>query len=155
VPTQKEDAEVLRYGLIAGTVSVAEVVAWADRVIAAEAAPGGTLLDVAMAGRMLPADVAGLLKGLPGDADRIRVMRRVLWGMLQALRQDPDRGEDIAGTLYRLATGGDLPSAAFGSDPFGLDDAFELARKGHYGTRTDAIEGLRTYLEQHAEPPPE
>jgi len=39
MPNQKEEAELLRHGLLAGVRTVADAVAWADQVIAADPKP--------------------------------------------------------------------------------------------------------------------
>ena len=146
----KESAESLRCGLLVGYVTVRETVAWAGAVIAQEPAPHPTIIEVALAGRQPPADVAALLREVPGDADPIRVRRRLLARMLQALDRDPTQGERIAQWLYQLAVHGELPEEAFGWQAHGLDDTFEAARTGVYGSHAAAVTELREYLHRHS-----
>ncbi|HEX6367532.1 MAG TPA: hypothetical protein VF006_01290 [Longimicrobium sp.] len=148
----KEDAEALRCGLLAGYVTVRETVAWADAVIAREPAPDPAIIEVALAGRQPPADVVALLRDVPGDADPIRVRRRLLARMLQVLDGDPTHAERIARWLYQLAVHGELPEEAFGWQAYGLDDTFELARTGVYGSHAAAVTELREYLHRHSVP---
>ena len=145
----KEEAEFLRWGLLAGYVTVREVVAWADAVISQEPAPDPSIIEIALAGRRPPADVVALLRDVPGDADPIPVRRRLLARMRQALDSDPTQGERIARWLYQLAAHGELPEEAFGWQAFGLDDTFELARTGGYGSYAAAVTELREYLHRH------
>jgi hypothetical protein len=147
---RKVEAETLRYGLLAGCVTVAEAVAWADATIDAEAAPEIAIVDVALARRRSPAEVATLLEAVPGEADGVEVRRRLLGRMLRILDADPSRGGEIARSLYSLAVSGELPERDFGWQPYTLDDTFDLARSGVCGTHRDAVVELREYLERHA-----
>ena len=147
----KEDAEFFRCGLLAGDVTVQETVAWADAVIAQEPAPDPTIIEVALAGRQPPANVVALLRAVPGAADSIRVRRRLLARMLQVLEVDPTHGERISRWLYQLAAHGELPEASFGWQPFALEDTFELARTGVYGSQVAAVNELREYLRRHSD----
>jgi hypothetical protein len=109
VANDKEDAETLRCGLLAGYARVTDAVAWADAVIAWEPTPDITIIEVALAGRQRPADVAALLSEVPGEADSVRVRRRLLGRMLQALDADLAQGARIARWLYQWALCGELP----------------------------------------------
>lgn len=145
----KEDAEAFRLGLLAGTVTVPEVVSWADDAIAAAETPDATIIEIALAGRRSPADVVALLREVPGDADHARTVRRVFRGMLDALKGDPHRGAEIARGLYQLALNGELPEREFGWRAYDLEEAFHLAQTGIYRIQ-DALADLQRYLEEHS-----
>jgi hypothetical protein len=150
---QKTDAEALRLGLIAGYVTVGEVVAWADDVIVADPAPDHSVIEVALAAKRLPADVIRLLGEVLGEVD-VRAARRALLGrMLAILTVDPSQGERIAAWLYSLSRHGELPEDEFGCEPRSLDDDFELARAQVYGTIESATERLRDYLRAFSQDP--
>jgi len=150
MPTQKEDAEVLRYGLQAGVRTVADVVAWADAVIAADPHPDFAVIEVASSGGRRPREVAALLQEIAGDCNAVGVMRRAMTDLRTALTANPERGPEIAAWLYRLAVNGELPEEEFGLEPYSLGDCFELARTGTHFTAADALRELEVYLEQHA-----
>jgi len=147
---RKAEAETLRCGLLAGCATVAEAVAWADAVLAAADAPDIAIIEVSLAGRRAPAEVAGLLDAVPGQADGIEVRRRLMSRMLRLLDEEPSRGDEIARWLYGLASSGELPDEVFGWEPYGLDDTFDLVRNRVYGAHADAVAQLRAYLERHS-----
>ena len=149
-PNQKEQAEVLRYGLQAGIRTVAEAVAWADATIAADPQPDFAVIEVACSGRRRPREVVALLREVGGECDPVDVIRRAMADLRAALAADPARGPEIADWLYRLAVNGELPEEQFGLEPYSLGDLFELARAGTYGTFADALRDLNEYLERHA-----
>lgn len=148
----KTQAETLRCELLAGCTTVAEAVAWADAVIATEAAPPATVVDVSLSGTRPPAEVAALLAAVPGHVNGTEVRRQLMARMDHLVEEDPSRGEAVAKWLFALATSGELPQSEFGWAPYGLDDAFVLARNGVVGTHADALAQLRTYLRHHSSP---
>jgi hypothetical protein len=149
-PNQKEQAEVLRHGLQVGIRTVADAVAWADAIVAADPQPDFAVIEVACSGRRRPREVIALLREVGGECNAIDVIRRAMADLRSALATDPARGPEIASWLYRLAIDGDLPEEHFGLEPYSLEDFFELARAGTYGTFADALRDLDAYLEQHA-----
>ena len=148
ISSQKEQAEVLRYGLEVGIRTVADAVAWADATIAADPQPDLAVIEVASSGQRRPGEVITLLRDVRGECDPICVIRRVMSDLRTALAAEPTNAPGIAKWLDRLATTGALPEEHFGSEAFSLDDAFELARKEHYGTFADAVHRLDAYLAQ-------
>lgn len=144
----KAEAELLRLKLIAGLTSVADVIAWADEVIRAAPEPESSVIDVALAGRKGPADVAALLREVPGSYDPVSAARGLLGAMLQDLERDPQRGRELAQTVYRLACAGELPEEHFGWEAFGLDENFYLVDVGAF-TEAEALAGLREYLSRN------
>jgi hypothetical protein len=153
LPGQKEAAEALRLGLAAGSQTVAEVVVWADAVIAADPTPDAAVIEIALAGDRRPADVIALLRAVPGTADAVQVTRRMLGGFLRELDAHPDRGDEIARRLYTLATNGWLPDETFGWEATMLDDEFDLVRTGFYASREGPLRALREYLVREASRP--
>jgi len=145
----KRDAEILRYRLIVGEVSVEDVVAWADGIIMKEPEPDASLLDISLARRGGVHEVVRLLRTVPGETSSIDVMRAWLGHMLTALRSDPGCGRTIAQWLYRWAIEGELPEAEFGWEPYALDDSFHLADTG-VCSLDDALAQLEEYLLRHA-----
>jgi hypothetical protein len=147
---QKESAEALRFGLAAGSSSVADAVAWADRVVVEDPAPDVAIIEVALAVGRAAADVIALLGFVAGQADAITVTRRVLAGFLRELDAHPERGDEIARRLYQGVGQGWLPEEHFGWEASALDDEFDLARTGFYASRESPLRQLRSYLSREA-----
>jgi hypothetical protein len=149
---QKEEAEVLRHGLLAGTWTVADAVVWADSVIAADPRPDIAVIEVATSARRHASEVTALLRDVAGECDPVMVIRRSMSDLRRALSVDPTRGPQIARWLYQLAINGELPHAEFGSDAYMIEDWFTLASSGTFGTFEGAVRELDAYLERHARP---
>jgi len=152
IPGQKEDAEVLRHGLLAGCRTVADVVAWADSIIAADTRPDIAIIEVATSARRSRGDVMALLRTVPGDYDPVTVVRRFMADLRVALTAEPNRGPEIADHLYQLAISGELPLEQFGQEPYSFGDRFDLAQSGIYGTNEDVLRALDAYLARHSRP---
>ena len=152
MPGQKEQAEVLRHGLMAGTLTVADVIAWADSVIETDPQPDIAVIEVATSARRQAADVSSLLRNVAGECDPVVVLRRSMSDLRLALATNPSRGPQIARWLYQLATNGELPESEFGIDAYMLEDWFALASSGTFGTHEGAVKELDAYLAQHARP---
>jgi hypothetical protein len=145
LPGQKEQAEIVRLGLITGFRDVSDAVRWADGIIAADAAPDAEIVEVALAAGRERYHVVSLLAAVPGHFDSTVVMRRLLGEFLDMLNSETARGEQIANWLYTFAARGDLPEGDFGSEAYTLDDIFEGARAG-WNSSDQAISALREYL---------
>ena len=152
MPGQKEQAEVLRHGLMSGSRTVADAIAWADSVIAADPQPDMEIIEIAATSRRQPAYVSVLLRNVAGECDRLAVIRRSMTDLRRDLAADPSRGPQIARWLYELATGGELPEGEFGSEAYALEDWFALASRGTLGTYDSAVRELDAYLGRHARP---
>jgi hypothetical protein len=150
MPKQKEEAEVLRHGLLAGVRTVADAVAWADSMVAADPKPDIAVIEVASSARRSTADVVALLRDVPGECDSVAAIRRAMADLRTALASEPARGLEIARWLYQLGTSGELPEEQFGQEAYSLEDWFYLASRGMYGTSADALRNLDAYLERHA-----
>jgi hypothetical protein len=148
--TTKEQAEVFRYCLMAGCTSPVEVVEWATSVVADVDHPEIEIIDLAIAADASRVRLMELLDAVPGVADRILVLRRVLGVLDDALQADSSQGESIAKWLYDMASTGELPQSEFGTEIFGLGDSFSLAQQGFGGSREAGVERLHQYLILHA-----
>ena len=149
LPGQKEQAEAVRLGLIAGFRDVTDAVRWADGVIAADPAPDAEIADIALAAGRDRHQVISLLAAVPGRCDTTVAMRRLLRELLEAFDAEPTRGEQIARWLYSFAVAGNLPESEFGLDPFSLEDIFVGAKAG-WNTDDQAFAALREYLVKQA-----
>jgi hypothetical protein len=146
---RRTEAESIRAGIIAGVQTVKDAVAWADSAISEETSPHPSIIEIALSGNRRPQDVISLLSEVPGTFDRIDVYHRLLRTMLQELDKRPTTAEAIAKSLYRVAASPEWPDEVLGTQPYALDDSFDLVHEG-YGRFEDAVAALRAYLEQHA-----
>jgi len=64
----KSKANALSYGLINGLVSIPEVVAWADGLLAESDSPEEWLINLSLCGSCDPKDVISLLHQVPGQS---------------------------------------------------------------------------------------
>jgi len=146
----KPEAERLRIGIVAGWRPVQDAIAWADRIIAESTEPPAQVLEIALAASRTRHEVGTLLRAVPGAADPVAVMRACLADLRRWIGDNPERGETAARYLFAIAGSEELPVEAFGSQPYGLDDSFALARQGTYGTVEEAHQALVEWLERHS-----
>jgi hypothetical protein len=147
----KHEAECLRAGLVGGWRTAAEIIAWADDVLASDPESPREVVEIALASRQPRETLAALLRSIPGGVDRVAVMRECLSDLRRWMGNDIDRGAQVAHYLYALAGSDLLPVSEFGSEPYGLDDNFSLARAGSYGTLLDAMAHLQKWLDAHSQ----
>ncbi len=147
---QKNEAERLRLGIRGGWLKIDEAVSWADRQIERTQQPPLALVDLALAHNRTREEVAALLEAIPGSADLVAVMRSSLTDLLDAVEREPRLAPDAARWLEAAAIRGELPESEFGSEAYGLDDAFALAEQGSYGTVEQARDRLVAFLQEHS-----
>jgi hypothetical protein len=153
MPSYREAADVLRFAVAAGYRPVADAVAWADRIVAADSTPPAEVIDVALGGGLDRSGMAELLNAVPGESNPVDVARQVLGQLREELDRDRFTPDAIARLVYAMANLGYLPEEHFGVEPWSLDDSFALAMRGTYGTYEDATARLATYLTAHAARP--
>lgn len=145
----RNEAEVLAIAIELGVVQVAEAVDWADQYIVALDQPPYELIELSSAGASHPLDVAHLLRTVPGAADVPAVCRRVFARMLSALNEGRMSPESVARALDFMQLEGRAPDPDAQSEMSRLNDAFELAHEGTYGTPEQVGRELREFLERY------
>jgi hypothetical protein len=154
-PTLKFDAEALRLGLVAGTVDVREVVAWADRAILANQADDApVLLDLSLAGRRSVSEVVSLLGEVPGEADPPAVGRQLAGELATRLAAGQMDIVATARAMYRILREGYAPDREFEGHAYAADDGVDLALSGTYGTLDDVRHDVAEFLSRYATTPP-
>jgi hypothetical protein len=143
----------LRIGLAAGYRLVDDVVRWADEVLALDPGAPAVLSEISLAGQQDPSTAAELLAAIPGKADVIQAARLVLAQLRDDLRTGRYPPESIAKLVCNLAAAGYLPEDPFGLEPWSLEDSFDLAKAGIYGSYQDATTRLDQYLVTYAAGP--
>ena len=143
------EAAAFAIGLEIGVVSVSDVVAWADRQVAAAVVPPPAICELSMAATMQMRVVVNLLRSIAGPIDSSECVRLTVGNLLVAL-QDPEFDpESVARTLFHLASTNDLPDGPFKAKSWWYWDAICLSRDG-FGLETE-VEIRADMLESMAE----
>lgn len=146
--TAKNQAEALRICLNAGFVTPEEVVAWADNVIQLGEVPSLELIELSLGlGRPLDSTL-DTLAAMPGVACKAEVARAVLCKMAQVFERNPATGPGIARVLYQMYLDGTVTSVEAAAQMSRLDDAFDLAEAGHWGTTDEVTAELGEFLSE-------
>lgn len=144
----KTEADVLRRCLALGLVERRDVIAWADARIAEDDAPDVSLTDIALAGGRSAADVASLLRDVPGTQDRVAYLRDVFTRMRAFLAANPTALSLIAHGLYLMALDGECPSGDAERAMRAFDDRIEIARTGAFGDLQEIRQEVVHFLSQ-------
>ena len=142
---EKEDAEVLRLGLITGCVNLSDVTKWADEIIAKCDDSPMEIIDVAMSKEAN--DLITKLQKIRGIYDWNRVLRRFFRLLYDSLLEHPEGARTMAHQLYVLMMHCEieLPSDLQTQIHY-FDDGFELAVRGIYGDVVDLTRQLNDFL---------
>jgi hypothetical protein len=141
------EADELALALVMRLATVDEVIDWADAAIIALDAPPYSLIEVACASRVPHDEVASLLRAIPGPRRQDLVLRGVLQRLAVSVQQGTVSPRAAAGRLYYIHLEGYDPNPDFTSAIIRLDDAFDLAADGCYGTVEDATKDLIAFLQ--------
>jgi hypothetical protein len=104
-PSLRDRAASLELMLEAGIASVADVVAWADGVIASEPAPHWALCELSLMGTKRSADVVVALRDVPGVANPEVVAALIAHMLARILEADRSRADAVAWALWCLHGG--------------------------------------------------
>jgi len=97
-----QEAENLRLLLLAGIVSVGEVVAWADRTILTLPEYDDDLVEISLGANRPMDEMAGRLRALSEGADNIEAVRNLLGRMHKVLLTDRSRAGDFSETMWQV-----------------------------------------------------
>lgn len=146
----RDEAEALAIALEIGFASIEDVIDWADAKIVALDQPPYELIEVSCAGRQAVPDVAHALRAIAGTPDVAAASKIVIARMAAALDRGSTTAEKVARALYRMSLNGHVPEASAEGAMVGLDDAFDLAHGGTYGSIEDAESDVRSFLSRYA-----
>lgn len=99
----RNGAEARAVGLEIGATGVADVVAWADGIIAAAERPHWSVCELATMGRSYELDVIQALGEVLVELDEAWVRQEVVRQLARGLAEDRLRADKIASALYNLA----------------------------------------------------
>ena len=146
-----QDAEIMRLRLQSGLSSVANVVEWADEVIATRDNPQEWLINLSLSRTANPHDVVSILYSIAKGADRYAAIRTLLGEMFDVIIVDRGRARTFANALYQLAIENAYefpPDLRFIN---GIDDEFCLATEGIYKTLDQEIDDFTEILRKFGE----
>jgi hypothetical protein len=149
VGDQRLQAAILRRGIELRLYSPAEAVQWSDQSIEAQEHPDYALIELSLATQTQ--EIIRHLESLAEQADPSVVLRGLFRKMLRSLNVDEGNAEQLSRTLFRLVHEDEWRTSGLDeNDAYHIDDGFDLAVTGVWGTRSDAVRELRTFLEEHA-----
>jgi len=144
-PTRKDLAVFYRLALESGLCTPADVVAWADGVIVAEAHPAVVFLDLACGGHQPAAAVQTLLHDVPGAVDAAVVTACLLDLAGRRVREGGVSALDVTQRLCALARNEPLLDGV--ADTLGwLEDDYALARDGLFGSVAEVDARVLAFL---------
>ena len=146
---RKLEAEILRRGIDLGLYSFSDAVQWSDNLIATDNVPDSVLIDLSLSSK--PQDVVRNLGSIPGSAEPSDILAGLFRKMLRTLSADDKRAEDLARYLFKLVHDDEWKYSGIDeNEAYYIDDGFDLAASGAWGTRDEAVAELRQFLEEHA-----
>jgi len=141
----KTNAEYYRRGMLLGLNVMAEAMAWIDRTVTAESVPAIALIEASLCGSQGPIAVAYWLAQLPGEFDKKRVARRLLAGMFNRIKRDPDAME-VTYWMLLMATEDDWPGLVGEGNMWTFRDDYDNAANGIYGDPDEIRKEVRGFL---------
>ncbi|HTQ40488.1 MAG TPA: hypothetical protein VMJ32_15795 [Pirellulales bacterium] len=152
MPTSAEDAQrvflLFNYGVLFG----ADVIKWAEELVANADSPSNTLLELAWTKPDNTADIISHLNALTHGVDICEAFKRVLgvlYGYVKTHPMDAERiSQRLLGTLVTLRNEKNAREFYF---LYGIDDDFEHANHGRYFERAAVLEDFLGELQKFAE----
>ncbi len=141
-----QKARVKQMEFVAGVISVANAVDWADAMLAESDDYDDDLANVSLAAKAYPQDVVGLLRPLAEGADDFEAMRCVMGSMHRILLCDDTRARGFTQVLERFSIDHYYRVPEDMSFIVGVDDELDMAEQGIYGTREEAVKELIEHL---------
>ena len=147
-PTKKDLAEFYRLALASGLCTPADVVAWADIIVAAEDTPDPVFLDLSCSGSLRAEAVQSALHDVPGSITEDLPIYLLLGHGGRLLAAGRVTAADLILRLHGLAGLESMPSDVYNELSF-LEDAYSLARDGTYGTLAEFGQRLVDFLARY------
>ena len=136
-----QQAHVLKLGLEAGIVEHEEVIDWADGILL-NYDYDDDVANIALAANASPKELMSLLGKVIDDSDVLVAIRCTMGSMYEILQAHPEKAHDFARFLenFWIQRGYEVPQDM--SFMAGIEDVFQLAEQGIYGTVADARRSL-------------
>ena len=143
-----QQAHQLKLGLEAGVVEREEIISWADRILM-DYDYDDDVANVALAVNAPLKQLASLLGQVIDQSDELVAIRCIMGRMYEILREHPERAHEFSRFLehFWIQQGYDVPEDI--SFIAGIEDEFQLAEQGVYGTVEEATRSLLNNLAQY------
>ncbi len=142
----KQEVEFLRVCLITGCYKSEDVIEWADKRILNDETPKDELIDLSLTKK--PQYILSMLAKLAEGSDTFEAIRGMLSVMYNLLKEQHDLVSIFIKGLDQLVVecGYELPDDL--SFLIGLDDEYNLAMQGIYGSKEECIDNLLSQLKE-------
>ena len=142
------EADVLRIGFDIGFFNKADIARRADRQIAAINEPSLQMIELSMNQDVDPHDISKYLSSISQTDEQWKVAAHIGFiGLLYASQRLTT--EKAVRSLWSLVYAPGITDEQR-SDIYYLDDAYDLADAGHYGTMAELERDLREFVSSHA-----
>jgi len=137
-----EDALELKLSLEVGVIGVDEVITWADTLLGEVAEYDDDLANICLAKDASVKALISLLRIVIGECKEWNAMRRTMARMHEALVDDPNRARGFVRFLEQFWIRHDYDVPEDMDFIVGIEDEFQLAEQGTYGTVVEAKASL-------------
>jgi hypothetical protein len=129
-----QEAEIKRLEFMTGLITVSDVIAWADSLIEQMDIPDSEIIDLSLAGHSNSYELISILSEMAIGSDRFAAMKTVFGKMYSVLSQDVSHARKYSSAIMDFVVENhyNLPDDFYFM--YGIDDAFELAEIGIYGS---------------------
>jgi hypothetical protein len=143
-----QQAQQLKLGLEAGVVERDEIISWADRIVM-DYDYDDDVANVALAVNAPLKQLISLLGQVIDQSDEFVAIRCIMGRMYEILKEHPERAHEFTCFLeqFWIQQEYDVPEDM--SFIAGIEDEFQLAEQGVYGTVEDATRSLLYNLAQY------
>ena len=149
----RTQANALQTALEIGAASVDDVVAWARDVIMKTEHPHWAICELALCSGKCAPDLNEFLTEVPGSLDATQARAIVIQMLSNSLRAHPDRANQIAHSLFDLASAGDLDDSPLHEIASWAWDALDLADAGLIAeTRADVLLKMQAAFDEAVGP---
>lgn len=139
-PDLRTQGEAFQTALEIGAASVDDVVTWASDIVSKTEHPHWSICELALCSGKYPPDLKEFLDEVPGSLDALHSRAMVITMLSDSLCAHPDRANQIAHSLYQLASGGALDDSPLRAIAWWAWDALDLADAGLIAeTRADIV----------------
>lgn len=153
LPDLRTQAKAFQTALEIGAASVDDVVTWASDIVSKTDHPHWSICELALCSGKYPPDLAEFLTEVPGSLDATQARTLVIRMLAASLNAHPDRANQIAHSLYDLASRGDLDDSPIHEVARWAWDALDLADAGLIAeTRADVLVKMQTAFDEAVGP---
>ena len=149
----RTQADAFQTALKIGAASVDDVVTWARDIVLKTEDPHWSFCELALCSDKYPAELNEFLTEVPGSLDAMQARVIVIRMLSASLTAHPDRANQIAHSLFDLASGGHLDDSPLQAIAWWAWDALDLADAGLIAeTRGDVLLKMQAAFDEAVGP---